>query len=621
MKDVIQVKKMSGKFFLVTTRVIFLYNIIYDDVFRSDVIWLLFETQGNQVFMAENGDSEVVEKIPILMADIDKVFTRSYIDYFSDRGFEIHHADSSKEFVQTLATAKPAAIFMDVALKDIRSEELIRILRKKGYRKPIFVISSKLNRAIIETMKQLRVNGFFPKSAAAHQVEKKLKELLDEAQKKREAKKEGKVWPPLTALIITENTNIIDKPEHAIPSDVINKHKLRVFNKKSFQEAVAVIKLPESNIRLIIIDAAKEYKVNGMIRFLKIIQTKLKIPIFFSSDAFSHKLKQTLNSVGFLNLYTRSSLNTRDLKKKFDEALGGLIDSKATQKNNRVQNIMSQMGQIKSLPPMPDTYIKIEKISKDPKATSKNFAEILELDPSITARLLRMSNSAFYSFKRKIKSVKDTVTLMGTREILSLVRLACITGNIKSKPDVEVAVQRVWEHSAACAIAAKTIYETTDLCQTPDLADELFICGIIHDLGKIILWNLFSDYYMPFMLNPKVSEYPSVDEEEKFLGASHSYVGRTLAEHWNLPGALGEVIAYHHRPQSKPDTEQVRIIHIADVMSNIIMGNYEEGILPEYDPEMLEATGLTLEQLEELKSEVEPKIREHLQEVVKMVTN
>ncbi len=556
----------------------------------------------------------------ILMADTDPEYFFKYRDFFVNRGFDIVNACNSKEFVTNLAKVKPQAIFMDTKLEDVRSENLIRIMRKKGFRKPIFIISSKLNRATIESLKDLRVDGFFPKSAAAHQVEAKLKLIFEELEKKKQAKKTGKIWPPLTALIITENSFIIDKAELAIPTDIIKEHKLRVFSRKNFQEAVAVIKKPESNIKLILVDAAKEYKITGMIRLLKIIETKLKIPIFFFSEAFSHKLKQTLDSVGFLNVYTRTSLNTRDLKKRFDNVLGGMKDSKSKQKASRVQNIMSQMKQIKSLPPLPDIYLKIEKLSHDPKATSKDYASILELDPAITARLLRMSNSAFYSFKRKIKSVKDTVTLMGTREILSLVRLACITGNLKTNPEVETAVKGVWEHSAACAIAAKVLYETTDICESEDLADEVFICGIIHDIGKIILWNVFPDYYMPMMLNDTISDFPSIDEEEKFLGASHCDVGRALADHWNLPESLAGVISHHHRPMNKPDSEHVRLIHIANNLARSVMGEYEEHLPPEYDPELLEAAGITLPQIEELQNEVAPKIRENLSTVVKMVT-
>ncbi|MFC1552825.1 HDOD domain-containing protein, partial [Candidatus Latescibacterota bacterium] len=347
---------------------------------------------------------------------------------------------------------------------------------------------------------------------------------------------------------------------------------------------------------------------------------KLRIPVFFFSDNFSMKMKGVLNAAGFMNLYTRSSFSTQDFKNKLKDALGGASYKKSKEASGRLQNIMKELKEVKSLPPMPDIYLKIEKLSHDTNATSKHYAEILKLDPSITARLLRLSNSAYYSLKRKIKSVQDTVSLMGTREILSIVRLACITSSIKTKPDVEVAVKQVWEHSATCAITAKLLYEVTDIAKTKELGDELFICGIIHDLGKIVLWSLFPEYYMTFVMNPEVGDYPTVAEEEKFLGVSHSDVGRTLAEHWKLPEQLSDAITFHHNPSHKPDSEQATMINLADTIAKIVTKQHEEGKEPQFDEKILKSIDYTHEQLIDLAAELEPKIKESIQVVVKMIT-
>ncbi|MFC1542205.1 HDOD domain-containing protein, partial [Candidatus Latescibacterota bacterium] len=497
---------------------------------------------------------------------------------------------------------------------------LIKILRKGGFNKPIFIVSSKLNKPLIENFKKLKVDAFFPKTVSPQQLEKKLQESFAKQNALRTLLKNNRPWPPLTVLIMTENTNIINKPELIVAQELIEEFSLRIFCENGFHESVTLIKKPDSNIKIILVDSTKEQKIREMIRLLKIIDSKLKIPVFFFSDNFSMNLKGSLNAAGFMDLYARSSLSTQDFKKKFSIALGGSADNKSKEASGRLQNIMKELKAVKSLPPMPDTYISIEKLSRDPNATSQHYADILELDPSITARLLRMSNSAFYSFKRKIKTVKDTVTLMGTREILSLVRLACITSNIKTEPDVEVAVKKVWEHSATCAISAKLLYEVTDIAKTEELGDELFICGIIHDLGKIILWSLFPEYYMTFTMNPEVGDYPTIEEEEKFLGASHCDVGRTLAEHWKLPEQLSNAITFHHHPSNRPDSEQAIMIHLANTIAKILLKHYDVGKEPTFDENILNSIGYTHEQLIELSKELEPKIKENIQIVVKMIT-
>jgi HD-like signal output (HDOD) protein/DNA-binding NarL/FixJ family response regulator len=558
--------------------------------------------------------------ITVLMADSDLAFLKEYTVCFTRSKYNFVTARDSQEFITNFGASKPDAIIMDITLKDLKTENLIKILRKRGYQKPIFIISSKLNKPLIETFKKLKVDGFFPKTVSPHQVEKKLRECIKSHIAVKSRVVNNKQWPPLTALIMTENTNIIEKPELIISKEFIDEFSLRIFCKKGFQESVALIKKPDSNIKIIMVDSAKEQKIQEMIRLLKIIESKLRIPVFFFSDNFSMKLKGVLNAVGFLNLYTRSSFSTQDFKNKFKAALGGASDKKSKEASGRLQNIMKELKAVKSLPPMPDIYLKIEKLSRDTNATSKHYADILELDPSITARLLRLSNSAYYSFKRKIKSVKDTVTLMGTREILSLVRLACITGSIKTKPDVEVAVKQVWEHSATCAITAKLLYEVTDIAKTEELGDELFICGIIHDLGKIVLWSLFPEYYMTFVMNPEVGDYPTSEEEVKFLGVSHSDVGRTLAEHWKLPEQLSDAITFHHNPSHKPDSEQAVMVHLADIIAQRVMNQFDEGNEPQFDKKILKSINYTSEQLIELATELEPKIKENIQVVVKMIT-
>ncbi len=560
------------------------------------------------------------KQLTVLMAVSDSELLKIYEGFFTGKQYKFVTAQDSKGFIVAFGDSKPDAIIMDIVLKDIQTESLVKILRKRGFSKPIIIISARLNKPLIESYQKMRVDGFFPKSASPHQVEKKLCDIMTKRVTPKTTRKTSKQWPPLTALIMTENTNIFDDPKVIINKYLIDRYSLRIYCKKGFQESVALIKKPDSNIKMIFIDCAREAKIQEMIRLLKIIENKLRIPIFFFSDNFSMKLKGVLNAIGFMNLYTRSNLSTEDFKNKFIAAVDGESDVKSKEASGRAQNILKELKAVKTLPPMPDIYLKIEKLSRDPNATSKHYAEILELDPSITARLLRMSNSAFYSFKRKIKSVKDTVTLMGTREILSLVRLACITGSMKTQPEVEVAVKQVWEHSATCAITAKLLYEVTDIVKTKELGDELFICGVIHDLGKVVLWSLFPEYYMTFVMNPQIGDYPTFVEEEKFLGVSHCDVGRTLAEHWKLPEALSNAITFHHTPSHKPDSEQAILIHIADTIANFVTKRYEEGHEPQFDKKILNSIGYTREQLLEIAEEIEPKVKDNIQVVVKMIT-
>jgi len=553
------------------------------------------------------------------MLDLQTSMLEMFRMYFAPKGFRFIPINDPRAFVKRFGADRPDILIMDIALGEVRGENIIKVLRKNGIPIPIFVVSAKLDKKTILDLKNYGVNECFVKPVSLEKIEERIGAVLSGRGQSPATGNRPKRWPPMTALIITDNVSIKEKPDTLIPAPVIQKFLLRVISKGSFQEAVKVLKNPENNIRIILVDAAKEAKIKAMTRLLKIIETKLKIQIFFFSDHYSASLKDMLMKAGFVNVFSRGGTPTKELVSRFENVLSESEDG--TKKvSHRIQNIMKELHNIKSLPPLPDIYLKIEKLSRDPKATSRDFAKILELDPAITARLLRMSNSAYYSFKRKIKSVKDTVTLMGTREILSLVRLACITGNLKTKPDIEAVVKKVWEHSAGVAITARLLYKKTDLCAEKDLEEELFICGIIHDLGKIILWDFFPEIYMSFTLHPKVSSYPSIKEEEEFMGASHEDVGRTLAEYWKLPEPLSDAISYHHRPMNRPDSELVKMIHFSDIIADIAMKRIPEDREPEFSPELLEKTGRTAADFIKLAKELEPEITGNIHAVTKMIT-
>ena len=273
---------------------------------------------------------------------------------------------------------------------------------------------------------------------------------------------------------------------------------------------------------------------------------------------------------------------------------------------------------IKVLPPMPDIYFKIEKIANDPNSTSTDYSKLIELDANITANILRISNSAFFSFRRKIRSVKDAVTLLGKGEILSLVRLSYITGNLNVSPIIEHAVRKIWEHSATCAIIANLISDKTNLCVKTEDENNLFTGGIIHDIGKIVLWKFFPNIYTSFLINPAIGSHQSENEEKKFMGISHCEVGKALAEHWKLPESITNVIAFHHKPMLKPESQLLKIIHISNIVSNLNMNIIQKDQDLGNDPE-LEKIGFTSDMIRSYANDLEPVIKEKLKLVMKMI--
>jgi len=537
-----------------------------------------------------------------------KVFT----EFFVSKGYNFLPVSDPRTILQQIKSRKPDVIIVDNSLKGISGASIVVALRKRGLKIPIFFTSMFITKQLIDSLKGCNISDFFSKPVELDKLERILSSILVSVKKPSPngVYSTGMAVMPTSILIITENEDFIKNPSAFVPGDLFKKQKYRIITKSDWQGSIDELKKPANNIRLIIVDADNESKTQIMTRLLRIIVVKLKIPVYFVADKFSQRMKEYLIKIGFDNFIIRSESASDSLQTSVSSALAQKPDIKRMHILQQRRKIIKDLSTIKSVPPLPDIFLKVEKLAHDPNATSMDYSEVLELDPGISARLLRMSNSAHFSFTRKIKSVRDAVALMGLREILSLVRLACITGSLRTNPEVESAVKKIWEHSAYCAIAAQLIYEKTEISSLPGLEDDLFISGIIHDIGKVVLWKFFPDIVMSFMLNPDIGEYPTVQEEENFLGVSHSEVGNALSIHWNLPDFFRDVIFFHHSPMRRPDSDLVVIIHIADFVSMLAKSDAPEGIENRIDTDLLEKIGYTIEQFRQFASELTPVIRD-----------
>lgn len=544
-----------------------------------------------------------------MMVNENQILLKMFEKYLTSRGYKFLPVQDPSTVLKHIKTHKPDIILMHISVNYPNMVNIIKAIRKLDLKIPLIVITPDINKKRINHLKAYNVSDFFVIPFKMKKLEAKISSILSSQMKS---------MPSL--LIFTENKKIIEDPHVFIPGDVIEKLSFRIISRSNSVDLVDALKNPGNNIRMILVDAASEDRTKTIAHILKIIVTKIKIPVYFIAESFSQQFQDYLIKLGFINLISSSESSSTEFITSFESVLKHTKNGKETIATQHRLNVIKDLKEIKTLPPLPDVYFKVEKLARNPNSTSSDYGKILELDTGITARILRMSNSVFFGFKRNIKSVKDAVTLMGTREIISLVRLACITGNLKVSPEIDTAVKKVWEHSAICAITAQLIYEKTDIEKDVEFKENLFISGIIHDIGKIVLLKFFPDIFLPFVLNPKVSSPPLISEEKKFMGISHSEVGKALAEHWKLPEMFTNVIAFHHIPMTKPESELVSIIHVANIVSNLIEKNFsdDKNLFIECEPEKI---GYTIDQIRNLAHDLESDIKEKAAMVLRMITN
>ncbi len=228
------------------------------------------------------------------------------------------------------------------------------------------------------------------------------------------------------------------------------------------------------------------------------------------------------------------------------------------------------------LPTIPHTAQTVLQKLSDPETTSKEIETVIIRDPSLTARILKLANSPFYGRARLIKTISEATVLIGFNILKSLVVASAVREFFKVFGLIE---QLLWQHSVAVAFIARLIATKKSLKNT----EEVFLSGLLHDIGKIVLQLKVPDR-MTMVIEDLYNgmEQDSIIVESKVFGFTHAHVGQLVVRKWQSQ-EIEEAIGYHHWPgRSRLNPSMCYVVHLA----NCIAHKMEIGPIrtPDLDP-------------------------------------
>ncbi len=276
---------------------------------------------------------------------------------------------------------------------------------------------------------------------------------------------------------------------------------------------------------------------------------------------------------------------------------------KDPQAQSRVEQIVSN---IKNLPTPPIVFNQIQKVINKESASSGDVAKILSEDPSMSAKVLKMTNSAFYGLSREIDSVKQAVMIIGFDAVKNLVLSASVMGMFNgSKIDPEFQ-ERFWRHSLATALAGRLAAQSIRSRGMID-TDTAFSAGLLHDIGKLVIGCFMQDEFVA--IREIMENDESIDEstaELEVLGFSHEQIGAALAQFWNLSDGLVDAIAFHHVPhESETPNSMAYMVCVANhVAKKSFASEYTGCPTLELSPKVLAYLDITDESIEELSTKL-----------------
>jgi HD-like signal output (HDOD) protein len=246
------------------------------------------------------------------------------------------------------------------------------------------------------------------------------------------------------------------------------------------------------------------------------------------------------------------------------------------------------------LPALPQVLIELLRVINDPTSSATDLADVVSMDSSLASYLLRIVNSAYYSFPFPIDTVARAVVLIGNREIASLAFSTSFLKMFNASPPAFMNLESFWKHNIACGIIARALAQR---CQKRNPARH-FVAGLLHDIGRLVIFGNIPELAEEVMAVGHQEALLLHEAEQRVLGFDHARFGGSLLGKWNFPSTLVAAVLYHHSPHLEENYEEPGIVHIADIITKALgLGSSGEFYVPPINIQTWEGLDLPHEEL------------------------
>lgn len=246
-----------------------------------------------------------------------------------------------------------------------------------------------------------------------------------------------------------------------------------------------------------------------------------------------------------------------------------LRDIKVSGKSEWVKGVVNTMNlrpetvvkRLEALASLPDIVTKINDVADDPNSTTQDMQNLIQQDPALTARLLKIANSAFYGFPAQVDTINRAVMVVGTNGIRDLVWATSAMGTFAGLNSRFVDMRDFWRHSLYVATVARVLATKCRILRK----ERFFLAGLLHDIGRLALYHTMPDEIEAVLICADNTEESLCVAEKKILGFDHTDIGEALLKQWKLPENVQAVAKNHHHATTSGDYRlEVAVVHIAD---------------------------------------------------------
>ena len=239
---------------------------------------------------------------------------------------------------------------------------------------------------------------------------------------------------------------------------------------------------------------------------------------------------------------------------------------------------------------LPEAYLNLRQVLDQPDYSMAEVAIAINRDPALTARILRLVNSSYYGFSGRIDTVFRAVNMLGSQQVYELALATSVAQTFDGMDSQVMDMPQFWRHSVLCALLSKNLAKA---CQ-PMLADSLFVAGLLHNIGPLIMYQAIPELCQQAMVQAREQARPLYQLERELIGLDYARISCELMRQWQLPLVLRATGRFHQEPHLAQEYPlETRLVHIA-----VRLAEQENNRIQNLQiaPEVLARTGLSLEQ-------------------------
>jgi HD-like signal output (HDOD) protein len=267
-------------------------------------------------------------------------------------------------------------------------------------------------------------------------------------------------------------------------------------------------------------------------------------------------------------------------------------------------NILQKLSEIRELPTLPEIMLKVQTMVNSDEGDAYGLAKIIEQDPSLAAKILKVANSSYYrASSQKISSLSLAIARIGYNEVKNIVTAISLIKKFSKKSEL-LDYKYFWKHSLETAYFTKKLAEKSQKIYEPLDNQQFFLSGLLHDIGILVYDQFFHSEFEEVLSFALKNELSFIAAEEKILEkASHEFVGAVLLELWKLDMGIISGVRYHHIGIDKAPGNYKTIAgatYLAEYAINSFSVGSFEGNITSFNEETFEIFGIKKDEVPEL---------------------